>query len=279
MRRRKANQSPHSSNALFKEQSRWWQRRYQMGPGSKFLTLAAATPPDPAAFLLHRHHNPAGKPGLLCCDLSPQVPHKLFTMMGADDTHRDLYHWNGRVSTMKTMGHFSFCLTNTKLYCCTDEGAITALLCGMIGLRLRFLFLPPTPTPAQGAPRLAGIACVRFRQSSEYPSQPTGWSGLLEDGDCNWSILWAYRPHEGGSNLGHPVLIVRRHKWSEEAAESQPCVSGLDFPQQDPVPSSLSSAVPTAPKPMQTAVLRRPPGPHLLPDMLHLLLQQLVPLG
>ena len=122
MRRRKANQSPHSSNALFKEQSRWWQRRYQMGPGSKFLTLAAATPPDPAAFLLHRHHNPAGKPGLLCCDLSPQVPHKLFTMMGADDTHRDLYHWNGRVSTMKTMGHFSFCLTNTNYTAVLTKG-------------------------------------------------------------------------------------------------------------------------------------------------------------
>ena len=139
--------------------------------------------------------------------------------MGADDTSRDLYHWNGRVSTMKTMGYFWFCFTNTKLYYCTDEGAITASLCSMAGLRLRFLLHPPTPTPAQGAPLLAGIACVRFRQSSECLSQPTGWSGLLEDRDCDWSILWVYWPHKG------------RHKWSEEMAEkSALCVWAGLFP-------------------------------------------------
>ena len=151
--------------------------------------------------------------------------------MGADDTSRDLYHWNGRVSTMKTMGYFWFCFTNTKLHYCTDEGAITASLCSMAGLRLRFLLHPPTPTPAQGAPLLAGIACVRSRQSSECLSQPTGWSGLLEDRDCDWSILWVYWPHEGRSSLGHPILIVKRDKWSEEMAEkSALCVWAGLFP-------------------------------------------------
>lgn len=54
-------------------------------------------------------------------------------------------------------------------------------------------------------------------------------------------------------------------------------MSGEGLPQRDPVKSSPSSGTPfVAPKPLQMPLLA---GPYLLPDVFHLLLQQLIPLG
>lgn len=100
------------------------------------------------------------------------------------------------------------------------------------------------PTQAQGAPRLAGVAwCTLSPEALSAFLSPQGdldsWRmGTVTGPDCGPT------DHTRAGQLGPSVLIVKGVNDQKRWQRSQPSVSGLGFSQQDPVPSSLSSAVP-----------------------------------